>query len=223
VRSSSSTETVGSDLEVQIAAEFSLPVFAWTIAADTMWWSDSMFGLHGYEPSEVEPSLSVLVEHQHPQDRERAERAFERIKRDARPFVFEHRLVTRQSHLRTVILTVNATTGPTGRPDVVTGTCLDVSDARRIHHAAAEETMSGLQAEISRLTAQIDSRDVINQAAGVLIERHKIPAPEAAALLRKGSQLAGRKLYDVASELLFSGRLPPGATPSPHIPKPGPR
>ncbi len=217
-----SEEFADSELQIRGDADDALPALVWNIPSDTVWWSDNMYRLHGYEPSAIQPSLANIFEHQHPADRERGERAFERIKRDARPFVFEHRVITRASHLRTVILAVSATIGTSGRPDIATGVCLDVSQALRIHHAAAEETVSGLHDAIIRLNARIDSQNVINQATGVLMERHKIPAGEASELLRKASQIAGRRLYEVASELLFSGQLPAGAAPPSRKAKPRP-
>jgi PAS domain S-box-containing protein len=197
-----------------------LPALLWSPAADDVWWSEGMFALHGYEPLEVEPSLPLLFDHQHPDDRDRARQAFDRISRDGRPFVFEHRLLTRSGQLRTVILSVSALLDAAGRPATIKGMSLDVTDARRIHHAAAEETVSGTQAELSRITSQIESHNVVSKATGVLMERHKLPADEATALLRRASQLAGRKLGDIASELLFSGTLPPQATFDEHPPKP---
>jgi hypothetical protein len=200
-----------------------LPVLVWDLASDGVWWSQGMYVLHGRTPEECSPSVAVLLEHLHPEDRERAERAFERIRRDGRPFVFEYRLVTHTQQTRTVIMVVNAQLGSSGRPATIVATSVDVSDARRIHHAAAEETVSGLQAEISRLNALADTRDIVSHATGLLMERYKVPADDAAALLRKGSQIAGRKLYDVASELLFSGSFPDVVPVRSRVPKPGPK
>ena len=87
------------------------------------------------------------------------------------------------------------------------GTLLDVSDARRLHHAAEQDSIAGLQAELVRVSQTARTRELISQATGVLMERHKVTADEAAALLRRASQVAGRKLPEVASELLYTGKL----------------
>ena len=215
-------DTSESQLEVKISPEQALPIQAWDLSSDVVWWSEAMYSLLGRRAQECTPSLALLFEHVHQEDRERAERAFERVRRDGRPFVFEHRLVTCGGQVRTVVLAVDAQLGSTGRPVTIVATGVDVSEARRIHHAAAEETVSGLQAEINRLNAQAETRDVISHATGLLMERYKIPADEAAALLRKGSQIAGRKLLDVASELLFSGSFPDVTPIRTRVPKPGP-
>jgi ANTAR domain/PAS fold len=181
--------------------------FEWELARDRWWWSEGMYAAHGYDARGVEPSLEHILGHQHPKDRDRTREAFARVRRDGRPFVFEHRIVTEATGIRTMILSVSAHLGPDQRPCLVSGTLLDVSEARRLHHAAEQDSIAGLQTELMRLSAAADSRELIAQATGVLMERHKVTANEAAALLRRASQSAGRKLPDVASELLYTGKL----------------
>ena len=181
--------------------------FEWDLARDRWWWSDGMYAVHGYAPGGVEPGLDRLLTRQHPMDRDRTEDAFARVCQDGRPFVFEHRLVTKVDGVRTMILSVSAHVGPDQRPLLVAGTLLDVSDARRLHHAAEQDSIAGLQAELMRLSARAQTRELISQATGVLMERHKVTADEAAVLLRRASQASGRKLADVASELLYTGKL----------------
>jgi GAF domain-containing protein len=53
----------------------------------------------------------------------------------------------------------------------------------------------------------LSSRDVIGQAKGILMERHRITADEAFRLLSKHSQQVNRKLADVARALAESGTL----------------
>jgi len=73
-------------------------------------------------------------------------------------------------------------------------------------HAAI--AMVGAQREDS-LTAALASRDIIGQAKGILMERHKISADVAFALLARASQHTNRKLLDVASAVAATG-LEPG-------------
>jgi hypothetical protein len=61
---------------------------------------------------------------------------------------------------------------------------------------------------IANLQVALSTRDLIGQAKGVLIERHKISAEEAFGLLRLASQANHVKLRDVADELLWTGQLP---------------
>ncbi len=181
--------------------------FEWDVPSGRWWWSDGMYAVHGYAPGSIEPTLDLLLSYQHPQDRERTREAFSRVTEDGRPFVFEHRIITKTDALRTMILSVSAHVGPAGSPVFVAGTLLDVSDARRLHHAAEQDSIAGLQAEVVRLSRTAEARELVSQATGVLMERHKVTADEAASLLRRASQAAGRKLAEVASELLYTGKL----------------
>ena len=58
------------------------------------------------------------------------------------------------------------------------------------------------------LQRAIANRDVIGQAKGILMERHRITADEAFAVLTRASQTSNRKLADVAEELTATGALP---------------
>ncbi|GAA1846800.1 GAF and ANTAR domain-containing protein [Microlunatus capsulatus] len=81
-------------------------------------------------------------------------------------------------------------------------------------HAAV--AMSGAQEQES-LRGAIDSRDLIGQAKGILMERHKVTAAAAFLVLSRVSQTSNRTLRDVASELVRQGSFEPpvpGATPA---------
>ena len=200
---------------------FPPPTIRWEPDGDRWEWSDSLYEMLGYlDPTErPEPALELLLRHQHDRDRGRTEQALTRICRDRQPFVFEHRIVPAQGDVRTVILSATLLDID---PAVVVGTFLDVSQCRRIFYAAEEETVGGLQAEIVRMSEQIETRETVSRAAGILIERHKMTYEQARETLRGASQLCCRKLPEVAAELLYTGRLP-AVPPASHRPKPGPR
>ena len=58
------------------------------------------------------------------------------------------------------------------------------------------------------LEAAMQSRAVIEQAKGVLIERYKLTPDHAFRLLTLASMNANRKLRDVADDLVRTGELP---------------
>src|SRR3954452_2800972 len=62
------------------------------------------------------------------------------------------------------------------------------------------------------LQAALESRAIIDQAKGVLIERYKLTPDQAFQLLTQASMNANRKLRDIADELVHTGELP-GAPP----------
>ena len=90
----------------------------------------------------------------------------------------------------------------------------------RSAHAFSEEShQTGLPfaahaavalAQVQQRTSQqvaMDSRDVIGQAKGILMERHKLSAAQAFTLLTTVSQHRNVKLRDIAEELASSGQL----------------
>lgn len=72
-------------------------------------------------------------------------------------------------------------------------------------HAAV--ALAGAQTR-QELRAAVQTRDLIGQAKGVLIERHRLTGDQAFAVLVRASQRTHRKLADIAEELVTSGQLP---------------
>ena len=77
--------------------------------------------------------------------------------------------------------------------------------------AHASVALAYLRAAAQRdgLNVALLSRDVIGQAKGILMERGKLTADQAFDALRQASQLLNRKLADIASEVTFTGDIPP--------------
>jgi AmiR/NasT family two-component response regulator len=63
-------------------------------------------------------------------------------------------------------------------------------------------------AHIRQLRTALDSRDVIGQAKGILMERYRLTPDGAFALLARASQDTNVKLREVATELCRTGSLP---------------
>jgi ANTAR domain/GAF domain len=74
-------------------------------------------------------------------------------------------------------------------------------------HAAIAFDAARQQTGLARSVA---TRQLIGQAQGILMERHKITADRAFALLVQASQHRNHKLRDVADALVRSGQLPDG-------------
>ncbi len=80
----------------------------------------------------------------------------------------------------------------------------DVATMLAAHAAVA---IAGAEHE-QHLRTAVDSRDVIGQAKGILMERHKLTADQAFGVLARVSQEMNRKLVDIASELTGTGAMP---------------
>lgn len=74
-------------------------------------------------------------------------------------------------------------------------------------HAAL--AMVGARRE-ERLNRAMEVRDLIGQAKGILIERHKLTGDQAITLLVRASQNANRKLVEIARHLVETGELTDG-------------
>ena len=61
--------------------------------------------------------------------------------------------------------------------------------------------------QVSQLTLALDTRDLIGQAKGILMERYKITAQQAFLLLSRASSELNVKLRDVAERLTVSGEM----------------
>ncbi len=62
-----------------------------------------------------------------------------------------------------------------------------------------------------QLQEALSTRDLIGQAKGILMERHKITGQQAFVILTRASQNSNLKLTDVAISLVTSGEIPPPA------------
>ena len=94
-------------------------------------------------------------------------------------------------------------------------------DSRRIGHRFARfagvaianiNAYQSAREQADNLQVALDSRAVIDQAKGILIERYKLTADQAFQVLVHASMGANRKLRDVADHLVLTGELltPPG-------------
>ncbi len=72
-------------------------------------------------------------------------------------------------------------------------------------HAAV--ALAGAEHE-QHLRTAMTNRDLIGQAKGILMERHKLTADQAFGVLARASQELNRKLVDIAAELSDTGAVP---------------
>lgn len=86
----------------------------------------------------------------------------------------------------------------------------DVEDIGLLLASHAAIAMSASRG-MAHMRAALDSRDLIGQAKGILMERYRVTGDQAFQLLVTASQHANRKLRDIAEELTSTGVLP-GAT-----------
>jgi len=92
-----------------------------------------------------------------------------------------------------------------GEDDVAVGQEVASWVAFAVANASAAASASD---EAANMRAAMVTRGAIEQAKGILMERHKITADQAFTLLSKASQHTGLKLRDVANDLVRTGVIP---------------
>jgi AmiR/NasT family two-component response regulator len=96
---------------------------------------------------------------------------------------------------------------------------------RLVSPAVAAGNLYGYQAArdmADNLQLALESRAVIDQAKGVLVERYKLTPDQAFQLLAQASMAANRKVRDIADHLVHTGELL-GAPPQHGSGRPAPR
>ena len=91
------------------------------------------------------------------------------------------------------------------------------------HAGAALTNMAALQDArdlAENLQKAMKFRSVIEQAKGILMERHKVTPDQAFRLLSNASMHTNRKVRDIAEDLVLTGELT-GASPAPRPPSAG--
>ncbi|WP_246003440.1 ANTAR domain-containing protein [Nocardioides aurantiacus] len=65
--------------------------------------------------------------------------------------------------------------------------------------------------KVHHLEVALERRTVIGQATGIAMERYQLTPEVAMAVLRRLSQATNHKLHDIATDLVGTSILPPGA------------
>lgn len=84
----------------------------------------------------------------------------------------------------------------------------------RVHSARLSDQLAQWRERAANLEVALESNREIGAAIGILMARHAITSEHAFHLLRRASQLAHRKLRDIADDVVLTGCLP--GAPSPH-------
>ncbi|OBK47990.1 PAS and ANTAR domain-containing protein [Mycobacterium sp. 1081908.1] len=151
-------------------------------------WSDAVARMHGYEPGQVEPTTELLLQHKHPEDRERVAAVLDRVV-NGKPFSSRHRIVDTAGHTRCVVVAGDRMLDDSGKMVGTSGFYVDVTDS--------------LHSDITNvLEAVADARARIEQAKGVLMSAYGISADRAFDILAWRSQETNLKVRDLAARFL---------------------
>lgn len=181
-------ELTAADLVLGLGEPQNLGRFRFFLDGERWEWSDAVARMHGYEPGEVEPTTELLLQHKHPDDRERVAAVLDRVLQ-GKPFSSRHRIIDSGGHTRCVVVVGDRMLGDDGELIGTSGFYVDVTDSL---HSDITEVLSAVS----------DARARIEQAKGVLMAAYGISAQRAFEILIWRSQEMNLKLRDLAGRFL---------------------
>lgn len=162
--------------------------FLYSLPEDVGTWSDGMFHIHDTTPAAVVPTTRFILDHKHPEDRDRAAQLFERVATSGEPFSFYHRIVDCRGHTRRVVTVGSGVLDERGHVSQVRGFLIDLT--AQIGDDVADA-----------VAASAGHRAAIEQAKGVVMAVYGIDSAAAFALLRWHSQTHNTKVSQLAERL----------------------
>lgn len=120
--------------------------YDWHVASDTNRWSDQLYRIYGYEPQSFNVSYEIFIAHVHPDDRDRVRAVHERAFATGEPYELVERIVRLDGTVRILSSSGQVVLGPTGAPERISGTCVDITD--RVEAERSRERNESLAAAL---------------------------------------------------------------------------
>ncbi len=181
-------QLTAADLVLGLGEPQKLGRFRFFLDGERWEWSDPVARMHGYEPGEVEPTTELLLQHKHPDDKERVAAVLDRVLQ-GKPFSSRHRIIDTGGHTRCVVVVGDRMLSDDGELIGTSGFYVDVTDSL---HSDITEVLSAVS----------DARARIEQAKGVLMAAYGISAQRAFEILVWRSQEMNLKVRDLAGRFL---------------------
>ena len=184
-------EKVGNEASVEVLESGSgIGRFEWNTVTGAWTWSDGLFGLYGYEPQSVEPSLDLFLKHKDPRDMARIDAVFNRCLSQGGPFSCYHRIIDARGRHKIVVVVGYGERDPKDTRTVL------------MHGFMVDLTASGQREASEALHASLKNRGGIEQVKGAIMLVHGLSEDAAFALLRGHSQIYNKKVSVIVSNLL---------------------
>jgi PAS domain S-box-containing protein len=119
--------------------------FAWDVASGEIRWSDEAYRIFECDQATA-PTLDLLLQRTHPDDRSFLQRLLERVGRNRQNWEVEHRLLLPDGSIKHIDVVAHATGDAPDRLEYV-GALMDVTDTR-----LAQEALQRAQAELAHVT-----------------------------------------------------------------------
>jgi hypothetical protein len=155
--------------------------------------------MHGYEAGTTEPTTELLLSHEHPDDYAEVAEALEYVRSTHAAISIRHRIVDAHGRTREVIVVSEQLHDDTGAAIGLSGFYIDVTPSVLSRDKAERERE---QAVTDALAVIAESREVIDQAKGMLMLVYQVEADKAFDLLKWRSQATNVKLRVLAQQLV---------------------
>ena len=119
--------------------------FAWEVASGEIRWSEEAYRIFACDPTTA-PTLDLVLQRTHPEDRTFLERLLERVGRDRQSWEVDHRLLLPDGSIKHIRVVAHATGAVPDRLEYV-GALMDVTDTK-----LAQEALERVQAELAHVT-----------------------------------------------------------------------
>ena len=118
-------------------------------SGETVYWSEEMFRLFGFDPQDGPPRFEQWLQRIHPEDREKLKQASDRTFREKVECDVEFRLVKPNGTIKHIHGIGHPVLGSNGELAQVVGTMLDITERRRAEEA--RDRMRQLEADLARV------------------------------------------------------------------------
>ena len=168
--------------------------YRYNLVTQQWWWSDETFQIHGFEPGDVVPTMTLVLAHKHPEDRARVSQMFQGAAVTGEPFSSVHRIMDARGRERTLTVVGQGARDPdTDQVSELVGYFVDVT--------AAVQAQAGKAASAS-IRASSATRAPIEQAKGIVAFALGVDVDEAFQRLRRTSNHTNVAIRDVARRII---------------------
>jgi PAS domain S-box-containing protein len=118
--------------------------FGWQVSTDEILWSEQTYQIFGYDDS-AKPSLKLVIDRTHPDDRHRVRQLLEQVSTDGGSFDAKHRLLMPDGAVKYLHVVAHAMRDSSGVAEFI-GAVTDITPARK-----ADESLRKAQADLAHV------------------------------------------------------------------------
>jgi PAS domain S-box-containing protein len=169
--------------------------FEWDTVTNKVRWSDELFRIFGYDPQSFEPTFEEFLEQIHPDDRDAVRASVYEAYEERRDYRIEERIIRPDGSVRLLSSRGQVITNERSEPVKIIGSCLDVTDTRRVIEdlAATERRLAEID---DRRNQALEINDNVVQGLATASYALQLGMTEEASVAVQGTLFAARSMID---------------------------